>query len=183
MDENMVLSVILVVGNFIECYLAFVLLSAFFKESKARPLWVVVVVSTGAIILSVINLSFGKNSDVGSILAILFIIAFFAVVGLLLFEREKLYKYFLIAMLFTVIVMIVETFGVLILLVFGIGLEEGISNPNYYLLMFTLTKVLEYFIIVNLNYSRLKKRYDETSPYDDRWYYICLKLCYCTNTI
>ncbi len=49
MDENMVLSVILVVGNFIECYLAFVLLSAFFKESKARPLWVVVVVSTGAL--------------------------------------------------------------------------------------------------------------------------------------
>lgn len=153
MSQEMTKIVIESIGNYIEGYLAYLFITAVFKKRQLsfyKSLGIVVLYGT---IMGIINYVTIEASIVG----IIFMVIYWTFIGILLFGNKKSYRYSLVSLMFVAIVMVSELIGILVLTLFGISINEAIENTNYYILTFIFTRMLLFFIISNLNYSRLKK--------------------------
>lgn len=153
MYSDVLHTIVVILGNFIEGYLFYILFDALFHSRKHPKIDIYGVILIHSIVMSLLNIMF----EAGSFPTVIWMFGFWMIAGIYLYGRPRFYRYFLATVLFMVIIMVTELLGLFVVFLFGIGMDEAVKNTNLYMLLFVLTKMVQFFVITNLNYARLKK--------------------------
>lgn len=153
MNIDMTHTLIISIGNFIEAYLLIVLMNAFNDEHKPSLYDVLGVILIHGFGMGILNVLFSP----GNFLTVIWMVGYWIAAGIYLYGKERPYRYFLITMLFMAIVMVTELLAFFVGFIFGIGMTQAYENISLYLLIFMFTKMVQFFVITNLNYARLKQ--------------------------